>query len=263
MNHGTVRSADDAIKAGNSKCREDAMQMNFPAGPIPGSAEHVEEAVRLWARNCSTGGGGHGIRRGGISHARCRGQHLRIQCCKDPLRSEVCKWECTFEETVEGWVLVRGVWEHNGHDLLAQPAEVMAARGTAFVPQVLLDSGMDAAAAGQSIKEIEARHRERLNDQAASVYDEAMRYYDAGWYKQARDTFEEVEASIPGYRKAAAYARAKLMGQGGFPKQTADTANVIHAAASQLIYIAPSVAAAVEARAPASAAGGPCGTMSG
>ena len=25
------------------------------------------------------------------------GQHLRIQCCKDPLRSEVCKWECTFE----------------------------------------------------------------------------------------------------------------------------------------------------------------------
>ena len=34
-----------------------------------------------------------------------RGHHLRIQCCKDPLRSEVCKWECTFEETVEGWVL--------------------------------------------------------------------------------------------------------------------------------------------------------------
>ena len=75
----------------------------------------------------------------------------------------MCKWECTFEETVEGWVLVRGVWEHNGHDLLAQPAEVMAARGTAFVPQVLLDSGMDAAAAGQSIKEIDALLRSAAN----------------------------------------------------------------------------------------------------
>ena len=50
---------------------------------------------------------------------------------------------------------MNAVLKHNGHMLLAEPAEVMAARGTAFVPQVLLDLGNDAANAGQSIKDID------------------------------------------------------------------------------------------------------------
>ena len=160
---GTLRSAEEAITEAikrTSRCREDASRMDFPVGPIPGDAKHVEESVRLWARNCSTGGGGHGIRRGGVTSAKDRGGHLRLQCCKDPSRTEICKWECTFEETHEGWVLVRGVWDHNGHDLHAQPAEVMAARGTSFLPQELLDEGRDAADSGQSIKQIDALLRQ-------------------------------------------------------------------------------------------------------
>ena len=131
------------------------MELNFPVGPIQGCVEHVEEAVRQWARNCSTGGGGHGIRKGGETVAKSRGRRVRFQCCKNSSRSELCKWECTFEETHDGWVLVNAVMKHNGHSLLAEAAEVMAARGTAFVPQVLLDLGTDAADAGQSIKEID------------------------------------------------------------------------------------------------------------
>ena len=32
-------------------------------------------------------------------------------------------------------------WEHNGHELLQSASEVMAARGTAFLPDELMDLG--------------------------------------------------------------------------------------------------------------------------
>ena len=158
--HGVMRTSQEVIQCGKqdsniARSREQALELDFPVGPIQGTVQHVEDSVRQWARNCSTGGGGHGIRKGGDTLAKSRGRRVRFQCCKDPARVEVCKWECTFEETQDGWVLVSAVLKHNGHTLLAQPAEVMAARGTAFVPQVLLDLGNDAADAGQSIKEID------------------------------------------------------------------------------------------------------------
>lgn len=157
---GVMRTAEQVIQPLNedssiARCHQRAVECGFPAGPIHGSADHLEEAVRRWTRDCSTGGGGHGIRKAGVTPAKKRGPRARFQCCKDSSRKELCKWECTFEETKEGWVLVSAVWNHNGHELLAQQAEVMAARGTAFLPQELLELGTDAAEAGQSIKDID------------------------------------------------------------------------------------------------------------
>ena len=91
----------------------------FPKGPIQGKDKHVEEAVKMWARDCTKGGGGHGIRKAGPTFAKSRGCRLRFQCAKDPNRTEDCKWECSFEESATGWILVHAVWEHNGHALLA------------------------------------------------------------------------------------------------------------------------------------------------
>ena len=55
----------------------------------------------------------------------------------------------------DGFVLVSAVWDHKGHTLSAEAAEVMASRGTAFLPQVLMDLGADAANAGMSVKEMD------------------------------------------------------------------------------------------------------------
>ena len=136
-------------------CHNEALSRGFPVGPIQGTYEHLEEEVRRWARDPKTGGGGHGIRKGGLAEAKSRGKRVRFQCAKDSQRSELCKWECTFEDTSDGWVLIRAVWTHNGHTLLQTPAAVMAATGTAFVPQELLDIGIDAAHTGWGVKEID------------------------------------------------------------------------------------------------------------
>ena len=157
---GVMRPSQEVIQPGKqdsniARCREEALQSDFPVGPIQGTVQHVEDTLREWARNCSTGGGGHGIRKGGETYAKSRGRRVRFQCSKNSSRSETCKWECTFEETTDEWVLVNAVLTHNGHALLAEAAEVMAAQGTAFVPQVLLDLGNDAADAGQSLKDID------------------------------------------------------------------------------------------------------------
>ena len=114
------------------------------------------EEVRKWCRDCRTGGGGHGIRKAGGIGANSRGRHVRIQCAKEKQRTETCKWECTFEDTIDGWMLVRANWDHNGHSLHSNAAAVMAARGTAFMPQELMDFGAEVAAAGLfSIKELD------------------------------------------------------------------------------------------------------------
>ena len=44
----------------------------FPKGPIQGKDKHVEEAVKMWARDCTKGGGGHGIRKAGPTFAKSR-----------------------------------------------------------------------------------------------------------------------------------------------------------------------------------------------
>ena len=161
---GAAKQAETKRPAGNltvledvCACHNEALSRGFPAGPIQGAYEHLEEEVRRWARDCKTGGGGHGIRKGGLGgpEAKRRGKRVRFQCAKDPQRSELCKWECTFEDTSDGWVLIRAEWTHNGHELLQTPAAVMAATGTAFVPQELLDIGIDAAHAGWGVKEID------------------------------------------------------------------------------------------------------------
>ena len=126
----------------------------FPKGPIQGKDKHVEEAVKMWARDCTKGGGGHGIRKAGPTFAKSRGCRLRFQCAKDPNRTEDCKWECSFEESATGWILVHAVWEHNGHALLESAPQVMAARGTAFLPDELTEMAETAAASGFSIKDI-------------------------------------------------------------------------------------------------------------
>lgn len=57
----------------------------------------------------------------------------------------------------------------------------------------------------KTVRQIEAEHQKRLRRQADSIYKEALRYYEAGWFKQAKETFEEVEAMVPGYKSAGKY----------------------------------------------------------
>ena len=61
----------------------------------------------------------------------------------------------------------------------------------------------------KTIREIEKEHQKRLARQADSVYEEALRYYKAGWFAQAKETLEEVDAMWPGYKSTGKYlARA-------------------------------------------------------
>ena len=131
--------------------------IGFPRGPVEGTAETLEEKVRQWATNPKTANGGHGIRKGGPGGqpSEKRGTRIRFQCSKTKERQGICKWECTFEETVEGWVLVRATWSHNGHDLKHTAAEVMAARGTQMVPEEIVPLGMEAALNGNSVGEVD------------------------------------------------------------------------------------------------------------
>ena len=155
-NGGTPRSAQAVNSAPRvCACHVLADNWSFPKGPVQGNDKHVEEAVRLWARDCTKGGGGFGIRRAGKQSAASRGDRVRFQCAKDGRRTEDCKWECTFEESATGWILVHAVWEHNGHALLESAPQVMAARGTAFLPDELMEIAETAAASGLSIKEID------------------------------------------------------------------------------------------------------------
>ncbi|MCK5081871.1 MAG: hypothetical protein KAR31_03095, partial [Candidatus Omnitrophica bacterium] len=57
----------------------------------------------------------------------------------------------------------------------------------------------------ETIQDIEKEHLKRLSRQTESVYDEALRYYKAGWFEQARETLEEVDAMWPGYKSTEKY----------------------------------------------------------
>ena len=61
----------------------------------------------------------------------------------------------------------------------------------------------------KTIERIETENQKRLKRQAESTYQEALRYYKSGWFKQAKEAFKEVELAMPGYRSAHKYiARA-------------------------------------------------------
>jgi len=56
-----------------------------------------------------------------------------------------------------------------------------------------------------TIEQIGKDHQDRLRQQAESIYQEALRYYKAGWFEQAKNVFEEVEAAVPGYKSTKKY----------------------------------------------------------
>jgi len=61
-----------------------------------------------------------------------------------------------------------------------------------------------------TVKQIEAENHKRLKRQAEMTYKEALRYYKAGWFEQAKEAFREVEATMPGYKSTKKYiARSK------------------------------------------------------
>lgn len=61
----------------------------------------------------------------------------------------------------------------------------------------------------KTIEQIEEDNQRRLKQQAESTYQEALRYYKAGWFRQAKEAFKEVESALPGYRSTHKYiARA-------------------------------------------------------
>ena len=156
----TVRSKTDLLTSNRSSkilsLHDEALGTGFPIGPIVGTLDHLEEELRKWATNTHTGGGGHGIRRGGpMNQVKSRGRRYRFQCTKDKKRGDdVCKWECTFEETLDGWVLVNASFKHN-HALLQTVAEVVLARGTSYIPEDLHPHGSFAANAGHSVSEVD------------------------------------------------------------------------------------------------------------
>lgn len=59
----------------------------------------------------------------------------------------------------------------------------------------------------KTVRQIEGEHLKRLQQQTVSIYQEALRYHNAGWFEQARETFKEVEAMRPGYKSTAKYLK--------------------------------------------------------
>ncbi|MCK5259762.1 MAG: hypothetical protein KAJ70_01750 [Candidatus Omnitrophica bacterium] len=57
----------------------------------------------------------------------------------------------------------------------------------------------------KTIQAIEREHKKRLEHQTDSVYEEALRYYKAGWFEQSKETLEEVDAMWPGYKSTEKY----------------------------------------------------------
>jgi len=56
-----------------------------------------------------------------------------------------------------------------------------------------------------AVRQIEVENQKRLKRQADATYEEALRYYKAGWFKQAKEAFREVEATMPGYKSTKKY----------------------------------------------------------
>jgi len=57
----------------------------------------------------------------------------------------------------------------------------------------------------KTVQKIEREQQKRLEEQTQSVYEEALRYYEAGWYDQARDAFREVDRTVPGFKSTDKY----------------------------------------------------------
>jgi len=57
----------------------------------------------------------------------------------------------------------------------------------------------------KTVTQIEAEYQKRLRQQTESIYQEALRYYNAGWFEQAEATFEEVDVMQPDYKSTAKY----------------------------------------------------------
>jgi TolA-binding protein len=75
----------------------------------------------------------------------------------------------------------------------------------------------------RTIAQIEAENQKRLQRQADSTYQEALRYYKAGWYEQAKEAFGEVEQTVPGYKSTSKYialADQNIQSEGKFRKDS-------------------------------------------
>jgi hypothetical protein len=165
VNKDVRRSANELLTSnrsakGVSLVLEEASSIGFPKGPIKGTLDHLEEELRRWTANTHTAGGGHGIRKGGYvggDDVKSRGKRYRFLCSKDKKRDTcakgVCAWQCTYEETFEGWILVNATFEHN-HQLLETASEVSLARGTSYIPEDLYAHGAFVANAGHSVSEV-------------------------------------------------------------------------------------------------------------
>ena len=165
----------------------------LPAGPILGDVEHLRSAVKEYASDLTTAGGGWWIRFcGGVPPTSNTGYCKKVGCGQKNAEGVLCKWECRYEQTSDGWMLLNFRTDDpndvtgNGHNhpLKQSGVEVMASRGGEFVPGELAHIAEAMAAANSPAAAIHkvlvanaARMKVDVTWKSTTIYD---------WYVRSR-----------------------------------------------------------------------------
>lgn len=133
------RSAIDALQIAQKHLR--CVPEGFPEGPIVGDRNALKEAVLKYTSNVETGGGAFGVVLAAEARAaKSRGDVQRLKCRE--WRKSGCKYSISYEDTEQGWVLVRygdasGSCEHS-HPLATSATQSMAQNLGKCIPSELV-----------------------------------------------------------------------------------------------------------------------------
>lgn len=142
--HSKSRSAHEA--RANSNMSNAQIIPGFPEGPLPGARSDLKHRVNAFTTSVKTGGGAFTMviaseprvaKNRGVRQKLVCGQHKKMDC----------RFHVTYEETVQGWVLVNyhphtstGTNEptrnHHSHELVQSEVEAMAARPRCEIPKI-------------------------------------------------------------------------------------------------------------------------------
>lgn len=190
-----LRSVED-IRAGKDLSH---VPEGFPQGPIPGDKHMLQETVNRFTSAITDlppyCGGFHVTLARGASHCLTKGDN-RSLCCTH--RSRVkggggCNWSVAYEESDQGWVLIRysrasvtsdpdahGLTttlhpeNHHNHEMIQSVAEAMSKKMGRHIPPDAAEFGRVLAVTGFSTSEIDRAMRKFMKEKGE----------DAKWYVQ-------------------------------------------------------------------------------
>ena len=102
-----LRSPAEARAQSNLNISE--LPDGFPVGPLPCMKDELLATVKAFTTRVDTGGGGFTVCLSGSKTRTTVGDRVGLACCARSRKTGVegCKWEVDFEQTSEGWLLVR------------------------------------------------------------------------------------------------------------------------------------------------------------